>query len=645
MKNNITKLLTILLTVLCLTLLVGCDMTYTVKFSANGGTFVDGQTEIKVEVNDGSLVEEPEKPTRAGYIFMGWHRKDHPIDLWDFDTDKVGENITLNAVWTPDDGNQPDDGNANIPHKHSFTNYISNNDAKIGVDGTKTAKCDKCAETNTITDVGSMIVPENGTNGLQYTLNSDNNSYSATGIGTVTDSSITIANIYNGLPVTSIGDAAFLECRNLLKVVIPDGITSIGRNAFTDCYNLSSIKIGNSITTIGEYAFELCMKLNDITMGSNIAIIGKAAFSSCDNLVSMVIGDKVTSIGEESFYGCSNLTNITLGKGVKAIGDEAFKNCHKLVKVLNKSSLDIIKGSSENGYVGNYALDVSSDVNSNSKINYTDDGYIFYEDNNIVYLLGYQGAENVLTLPQKHNGKNYGIYNYAFYDREELLISEIPDGVISIGNYAFAECGRTILSKIIIPDSVTSIGDCAFIRCTALNSVTIGKNVQSIGANAFDYCYKLVEVYNKSSLNIVKGSTDNGYIAYYASDVYTDTSVKSKIDYDDNGYIFYINGDEIYLIGCSNIDKTISLPESYNGKEYAIYEHAFLYYPILSIYIPKGVTKIGYCAFYGCEWLTNIYYNGTKEEWSAIEKAFYWNFETGEYVVHCTNGDITKAEY
>ena len=41
--------------------------------------------------------------------------------------------------------------------EHSFTNYISNGDATCTVDGTKTAKCDYCDATDTITDVGSAL--------------------------------------------------------------------------------------------------------------------------------------------------------------------------------------------------------------------------------------------------------------------------------------------------------------------------------------------------------------------------------------------------------------------------------------------------------------------------------------------------------
>lgn len=40
---------------------------------------------------------------------------------------------------------------------HSFTNYVSDNNATCTEDGTKTAKCDRCSETDTITDAGSKL--------------------------------------------------------------------------------------------------------------------------------------------------------------------------------------------------------------------------------------------------------------------------------------------------------------------------------------------------------------------------------------------------------------------------------------------------------------------------------------------------------
>ena len=40
---------------------------------------------------------------------------------------------------------------------HSFTNYVSDNNATCTADGTKTAKCDNCDAENTITDAGSKV--------------------------------------------------------------------------------------------------------------------------------------------------------------------------------------------------------------------------------------------------------------------------------------------------------------------------------------------------------------------------------------------------------------------------------------------------------------------------------------------------------
>ena len=51
---------------------------------------------------------------------------------------------------------------------HSFTEYVSNNDATCTEDGTKTAKCDNCDETHTVVDEGSA-----GHKFTDYTSNGD----------------------------------------------------------------------------------------------------------------------------------------------------------------------------------------------------------------------------------------------------------------------------------------------------------------------------------------------------------------------------------------------------------------------------------------------------------------------------------------
>jgi len=57
--------------------------------------------------------------------------------------------------------------------------------------------------------------------------------------------------------------------------------------------------------------------------------------------------------------------------------------------------------------------------------------------------------------------------------------------------------------------------------------------------------------------------------------------------------------------------------------------------------IPDSVTSISSSAFQNCTGLTDIYFSGTKEQWNSIGKAWDWNYYTGYYVIHCTDGDIT----
>jgi hypothetical protein len=55
---------------------------------------------------------------------------------------------------------------------HSFTNYVSDNNATLDSDGTKTAKCDRCDATDTVVDEGSKLKYIPGDMNGDETLNS-----------------------------------------------------------------------------------------------------------------------------------------------------------------------------------------------------------------------------------------------------------------------------------------------------------------------------------------------------------------------------------------------------------------------------------------------------------------------------------------
>ena len=63
---------------------------------------------------------------------------------------------------------------------------------------------------------------------------------------------------------------------------------------------------------------------------------------------------------------------------------------------------------------------------------------------------------------------------------------------------------------------------------------------------------------------------------------------------------------------------------------------------LTSITIPGSVISINRFAFGYCNELITITFKGNKEQWNAIQKGDDWDYDTGAYVIHCTDGDITK---
>ncbi len=501
--------------------------------------------------------------------------------------------------------------------------------------------------------------------------------------------------------VTSIGDYAFRDCERLTSITIPNGVTSIGDGAFYLCSGLKSITIPNSVTSIGRIAFHNtswywkqpdglvyagkvaykykgtmpsntsivikegtlgiadtafsgCSGLTSITIPNSVKRIGDFAFSGCTGLTSVTIGNSVTSIGECAFTNCIGLTSVTIGKGVTSIGTSAFKGCKGLTTV----NWNATKCTS----VGSYIFSIFEDCSNLETVNIGNNVKIippnaFYGCSKLqnIYITDIAAWCNISGLD---NLMNYGSSNKNLYINNELATSiTIQDGVTAIPEYAFKNCSG--LTSVTIGNNVTSIGYSAFGGCTGLTSVTIGNSVTRIGSFAFYNSYKLIEVYNKSSLTITAGSSDKGYVAYYAKNVYT-TEGGSKLSIDENGYVVYADGNEKILVAYTGSETELSLPSDITQiNKGAFYECAGLTSVTIgssvtsigssafsgcsgltSVTIPDSVTSIGDYAFSGCSGLTSITFNGTKAQWAAISKGGSWNRNTGSYTVYCTDGTL-----
>ena len=200
----------------------------------------------------------------------------------------------------------------------------------------------------------------------------------------------------------------------------------------------------------------------------------------------------------------------------------------------------------------------------------------------------------------------------AFYGCSGLTSVTIGNSVTSIGGSAFSRCSG--LTSITIPNSVTSIGDYAFEDCSGLTSITIPNSVTSIGDYAFYGCENLKKVINFSELIFTKGSTDYGYVAYYADEVIN--------CYNEGDFIFEKLDGVNTLVKYTGNETELVLPINCKGENYVVGDGVFKNNTsLISVTIPNGATGIGESAFQGCSNVETLYIS------SAIESIGDYAFD------------------
>ena len=451
--------------------------------------------------------------------------------------------------------------------------------------------------------------------------------------------------------MTTIEGSAFRSCGSLTEIYVPSSVTGIGSFAFYDCDSLESITVpvfgdksqGNlkfcslfgsetkmvpqglkkvtvtNMSEIDKYAFADLKNITSICLLGEVKTIGAHAFQNCTSLKELYLPEGLTTVGNDAFYSCKSIIEITIPASVRKIGSDAFAECRGLERVNISSVEDWLKISFES-------------VTANP---FYQGAGLYVKDCLLTHLDLPKTIENILP---------YAFYNYQFIESVNIPKECI---VTSIGEGAFSSCEKLSTVNIDADCKLKSIDKDAFEFCHFLTAICLPESLKSIGEDAFFGCCRLVEVYNLSAMDIKKGDSSYGYVGECALGIETSREAESKLWTDSNGYIFYEDEETVYIVSYIGDEASLILPNRSNGKQYVINQYAFSYCESITdiefaedivsigklafytctslkkLIITKSVSSIASEAFSKCASLANVYYCGSKSEWSEIRIGAY----------------------
>ena len=257
--------------------------------------------------------------------------------------------------------------------------------------------------------------------------------------------------------VVAIGKQAFLQCRNLTSITLPESLQLIDNNAFFDCSGLASIVVPNSVEEINQGAFKGCTGLESIVLPASLNNLNNYLFAGCKGLKSIQLPLSLKHIYSSAFDGCSSIKIIEIPNSVESIGSYAFRNCTSLEEITIGESLK---------YISKDAFDTNCPKLKKVRWNVIDFDEFQSRDDNPFYILNF--FRNNITSFEFGN-KVRTIPSFICSQFSNLEAINLPQLAESIGDEAFVLC-RTVTS-VHLPKAVNSIGDYAFAQCEALTSI------------------------------------------------------------------------------------------------------------------------------------------------------------------------------
>lgn len=254
----------------------------------------------------------------------------------------------------------------------------------------------------------------------------------------------------------------------------------------------------------------------------------------------------------------------------------------------------------------------------------------------------YMGIESI-TIPDTITTIGMG----AFRGCIQLKSIDFSSNLKTIGYGAFASCYK--LTKVVLPEGLTTIEDEAFYSCPSLISITIPSTLTTFEDNFVFYdCRKLIEIINLSNVDIADIIKTTDHSNSEALEIHTG---ESKL-VESGDYLFYTTTGKNWLMAYTGDDVNITLPGSYNGRNYYVHpyaffelndkllsitmendenavialdDNAFAYCRIMkTVSISNNVLSIGTDIFEGCEQLTSVSVDSGNESYSSTGNCLVW---------------------
>ena len=276
--------------------------------------------------------------------------------------------------------------------------------------------------------------------------------------------------------VETIEESAFKSCKSLKQIELPESITKIGQDAFRDCTGVSYIKIGSPkceyASGFGVFSGMGSSEGVTVEFGEKVTEIPRLMLGA--QVKTVKFDGKVKKIGNYAFYGWSNLGEIELPESVEEIGNGAFVGCAKLSSITLGSNITTI------GYNAFYGLTNLTTVTLPSKL----------KD---IAGNAFANCKNLKEYIVSDENKDLSAKDGVLYGKDETELISYPAG----------KDDQTEFDMLSM--NVDTIREGAFDGNTALKSVKIGDDVQTIGEEAF------ANVSDALTLHVYKNSYADEY--------------------------------------------------------------------------------------------------------------------------------------